>query len=275
MLSLQKKRAGKRVRVKEDKTDFGFQDIPASEKTPRVRALFGDVASKYDLMNDLMSMGLHRIWKRVFVNRLPLHISNLETNGLPGFDCKIIDMAGGTADISLAILRQYPHLNLEITVCDLTQEMLAHGKSKAIDQGKVRGLSWLCANAESVPLPDETFGLYTIAFGMRNITNKDVALREAFRILKPGGWFFCMEFSNVESSILKKAYDLYSFGLLPLMGKVIAKNPGAYKYLAESIRRFPNAEDFQQKIKEAGFKSTGFEKMQGGIVAIHWGQRPA
>ncbi|RZI46035.1 class I SAM-dependent methyltransferase [Candidatus Finniella inopinata] len=244
--------------MKEPLTDFGFEDIPVGEKTGRVRDLFSKVSSRYDLMNDLMSLGLHRCWKKSFVHRLPLQT-----------EFRILDVAGGTGDIALLIQKMYPHLSLQISVVDLTPSMLEEGRDKAVNEGLLKGLEWFCGNAEQLPWPDGTFDIYTVAFGMRNITDKDQALREAWRVLKPGGWFFCLEFSQVTIPSLAKLYDLYSFQVLPRIGQWVSKNEAAYQYLVESIRQFPNQEQWKQNIEQAGFEGVSFENWSGGIVSMH------
>jgi len=248
--------------TKEPLTDFGFEHIPFSEKTERVKDLFSKVAYRYDLMNDLMSLGLHRCWKKSFIHRLPLQPES-----------RILDVAGGTGDIALQLQKAYPHLRLEISVCDLTPSMLEEGRDKAINQGLLKGLDWFCGNAEQLPWPDDSFDIYTVAFGMRNIADKPQALKEAWRVLKPGGWFFCLEFSQVTIAPLAKLYDAYSFRILPKVGQWVSNNQEAYQYLVESIRQFPNQQQWQQDIQQAGFQQVSFENWSGGIVALHWAQK--
>ena len=247
---------------KEPLTDFGFDHIPFGEKTERVRNLFTKVAYRYDLMNDLMSLGLHRCWKKSFIHRLPLHPQ-----------ARILDVAGGTGDIAIQLQKAYSHLGLQISVCDLTPAMLEEGRDKAINQGLLKGLEWSCGNAEQLPYLNESFDVYAVAFGMRNIADKAQALKEAWRVLKPGGWFFCLEFSQVTLSPLAKLYDAYSFHILPKVGEWVSKNQAAYQYLVESIRQFPNQQQWQQDIHGAGFSKVSFENWSGGIVALHKAQK--
>jgi ubiquinone/menaquinone biosynthesis methyltransferase len=213
-------------------------------------------------MNDVMSLGLHRCWKKTFIHRLPLK-PNLH----------ILDVAGGTGDIALQLHKLYPHLQLQVTVCDLTFSMLEEGRHKAINQGLLKNLEWCCGNAEHLPVPDQSIDIYTVAFGMRNITDKHQALKEAWRVLKPGGWFFCLEFSQVNTPILSKAYDLYSFQFLPRFGRWVANNEPAYQYLVESIRQFPNQQEWQTAIEEVDFQNVTFENFSQGVVALHSARR--
>ncbi len=248
--------------MKDDRTYFGFEEVSFSEKTKRVESLFSDVADHYDLMNDLMSFGMHRLWKKSFVHRLPL------TEGQ-----KILDGAGGTGDIAFQIKKSYAHRNLEIVICDLTFDMVQKGRDRALNYGLIEGLQWCCGNAEELPVPENSFDLYTNVFGMRNIGNRSKALKEAWRVLKPGGAFFCLEFSHVDSVYLAKAYDFYSFQALPLIGRWVAKDQEAYQYLAESIRTFPHQKKWQEEIQQAGFQKTQYENWMGGILALHWGYK--
>jgi demethylmenaquinone methyltransferase/2-methoxy-6-polyprenyl-1,4-benzoquinol methylase len=248
--------------MEQRKTDFGFEQVSFKEKTERVKNLFSHVASRYDLMNDVMSLGLHRCWKKTFIHRLPLK-PNLH----------ILDVAGGTGDIALQLHKLYPHLQLQVTVCDLTFSMLEEGRHKAINQGLLKNLEWCCGNAEHLPVPDQSIDIYTVAFGMRNITDKHQALKEAWRVLKPGGWFFCLEFSQVNTPILSKAYDLYSFQFLPRFGRWVANNEPAYQYLVESIRQFPNQQEWQTAIEEVDFQNVTFENFSQGVVALHSARR--
>lgn len=237
-------------------TDFGFKKVKAELKTGLVRDLFANVSSKYDLMNDFMSVGLHRVWKKDFIKQIALRPN-----------MKVLDLAGGTGDIALGLWEDKKYLSPTITVCDLTFDMLQEGKRKANNKGFFK-LNWHNANAEVLPYPDNHFDIVTIAFGLRNVTNKPKAMQEMARVLKPGGKLYCLEFSPVESA-LSSLYDLYSFKILPWIGEVIASNRDAYQYLAESIRTFPNAEDLKHMLQNNGFKSCNFKKMSAGIVAIH------
>lgn len=245
-----------------NQTDFGFEKVSFKEKTLRVKNLFTHVAYHYDLMNDLMSFGLHRCWKKSFIHRLPLNTHS-----------RILDVASGTGDIALQLQKTYAHLQLDITLYDLTFHMLLQGRDKAINNGLLKGLNWSCGNAEQLPFADHTFDIYTIAFGIRNISNRTIALQEALRILKPGGWFFCLEFSKVTLPLLKHLYNLYSFQFLPKIGKYVAQDQDAYQYLVESIAQFPSQDSWKKEIEWANFTKVTFESWYGGIIALHQGQK--
>ncbi len=239
---------------------FGFRDIPAEEKSERVREVFSSVAERYDLMNDLMSAGVHRLWKDAFVDWL---------NPRPGISH--VDVAGGTGDIAFRIAERVRARggSAEITVCDVNLDMLVRGVARA---AKLPGvISWLCGDAESLPLESASHDSYTIAFGIRNVTHIDKALSEAFRVLKPGGRFLCLEFSHVKAPGLDGLYDLYSFEVLPRLGEAVAGDGKAYAYLAESIRRFPSQNRFSKMMASAGFSEVRHRNLSGGIAAIHSG----
>jgi demethylmenaquinone methyltransferase/2-methoxy-6-polyprenyl-1,4-benzoquinol methylase len=238
-----------------DQVSFGYETVDAEEKTRRVGAVFSGVARKYDVMNDAMSGGLHRLWKNSFVNRVKPQ---------PGE--AILDMAGGTGDIAFRLAAA----GAEVTVADINQEMLDVGVERAMERG-VDGLVWSRQNAEGLTYPDRTFDAYTIAFGIRNVTHIDKALAEAHRVLRYGGRFFCLEFSTTEWPGFKEAYDFYSHKLVPQLGKAIAGDAESYRYLIESIRRFPPMHEFEGMIREAGFVRTKVEPIMGGLVAIHSG----
>ncbi|AIL12372.1 ubiquinone biosynthesis methyltransferase UbiE [Candidatus Paracaedimonas acanthamoebae] len=240
-------------------TDFGFQDVDSSEKTNLVTDIFRRVASNYDLMNDVMSFGIHRWWKDQFIQKIA-----------PKKEEKFVDVAGGTGDIALRLLNKSAP-ETDITICDINPAMLEQGRARTIDQGVIKGLQWVCGTAESLPFPNASFDVYTIAFGLRNVTNKESALKEAFRVLKPGGRFYCLEFSKVNHPLFEKAYSLYSFNVIPKIGALIAKDKAAYQYLVESIVRFPSQEELVTMIKEAGFASVSYQNLTQGIVAIHEG----
>jgi demethylmenaquinone methyltransferase/2-methoxy-6-polyprenyl-1,4-benzoquinol methylase len=244
------------------KTDFGFQDVYDHDKPGLVRDLFGEVSSKYDLMNDLMSFGLHRLWKSHFIHKIPAspHM-------------KLLDVAGGTGDIALRFLKENRALNPEVVVLDLTPEMIQAGKDKAYNNNITKGITWQCGMAEDLPFDDNTFDAYTISFGLRNVTDKEKALQEAYRVLKPGAPFFCLEFSKVKGPSAT-LYNLYAMKGIPLLGKMIAHNEEAYQYLSESIERFWGSEMLLNRIKDAGFVSAYNEKMCKGLVAIHVGYKP-
>ncbi|WP_225008323.1 class I SAM-dependent methyltransferase [Novosphingobium percolationis] len=238
-----------------DTVSFGYEEIPSEEKQARVGAVFSSVAKKYDVMNDAMSGGMHRLWKDRFVRRVK-----------PRAHESILDMAGGTGDIAF---RMAPS-GAAITVSDINQDMLDVGMERAEKRG-IHGLEWSCQNAETLSFDDKAFDAYTIAFGIRNVTHIDKALAEAFRVLKRGGRFYCLEFSTTEWPGFAQAYDLYSHKLVPQIGKAIAGDADSYRYLIESIRRFPKMRDFEAMIRTAGFRHTKVEPIMGGLVAIHSG----
>jgi demethylmenaquinone methyltransferase/2-methoxy-6-polyprenyl-1,4-benzoquinol methylase len=240
-----------------DKVNFGDEVVTPEEKTRRVGAVFSSVARRYDLMNDLMSGGLHRLWKDRFVNRVN-----------PRSGERILDMAGGTGDIAFRMVRR----GAEVTVADINVDMLGVGEERA-RQRAIGGLSWKQENAESLSFGDGSFDAYTIAFGIRNVTDIPAALREAHRVLKRGGRFYCLEFSTSDWPGFGKAYELYSDNVIPKVGKAVADDEESYRYLVESIRRFPRAEQFRRMIDEAGFARTAAEPILGGLVCIHSGWR--
>lgn len=248
-----------------ESTSFGFQSVTPAEKTRRVHQVFQRVAERYDLMNDVMSGGLHRLWKKAFVEGLPLSVS-------PPFH--ILDMASGTGDIARRIaqrLLQLGHTQAELILCDLTETMLQEGRQNLLEEFPTLSLKWVCGNAESLPLPDQSVDLYTISFGLRNVTSPEKALAEAYRVLKPGGFFYCLEFSHVTSPFLSGLYEAYSFYLIPQLGAWIANDRPAYQYLVESIRRFPSQKILLRMMADAGFKNSRFQNHSKGIVAIHQG----
>ena len=234
---------------------FGYEDVPPAEKTARVGAVFSGVAKSYDRMNDAMSGGMHRLWKDKFVRRIK-----------PREGEDILDMAGGTGDIAF---RMAPS-GARITVADINQDMLDVGLDRAAQRG-TDGLVWSCQNAETLAFSDRSFDAYTIAFGIRNVTRIDAALAEAHRVLKYGGRFFCLEFSTTTWPGFAEAYDLYSHKVVPRIGQAIAGDADSYRYLIESIRRFPPMAKFTAMIREAGFVQVKAEPILGGLVAIHSG----
>lgn len=242
-------------------THFGYQQIPAKEKAGRVGAVFDSVAERYDIMNDLMSLGIHRIWKRFAIEQCGIR---------PGQS--VLDLAGGTGDLSA---RLAPLVGPEgtIMVADINAAMLEAGRARLLDQGIAGNLSFTQANAESLPFPDQQFDCVIIGFGLRNVTDKLQALTEMYRVLKPGGRALVLEFSQPSTPGLKPLYDFYSFRLLPLMGKIVAKDASSYRYLAESIRMHPNQKDLEAMLQQAGFEDTGYFNLSGGIVALHRGYR--
>ena len=238
-----------------EQVSFGYEEVAPDEKTRRVGEVFSGVARKYDIMNDAMSGGMHRLWKDRFVRRVKPQ---------PGE--AILDMAGGTGDIAFRLADR----GAEVTVSDINQDMLDVGIERALDRG-IDGLVWSRQNAEELTFPDRMFDAYTIAFGIRNVTHIDKALAEAHRVLKYGGRFYCLEFSTNEWPGFKDAYDFYSHKIVPQLGKAIAGDAESYRYLIESIRRFPTMPQFEAMIREAGFANTRVEPIMGGLVAIHSG----
>ena len=238
-----------------DKVNFGDELVSPEEKTRRVGGVFSSVARSYDVMNDLMSGGMHRLWKNRFVAKV---------RPRPG-DC-ILDMAGGTGDIAFRMAAR----GAEVTVSDINADMLEVGQQRAEKRG-IEGLTWQVENAERLSFGDASFDAYTIAFGIRNVTDIRAALHEAHRVLKRGGRFYCLEFSTSEWPGFGKAYDRYSEHVIPRIGKAVAGDEDSYRYLVESIRRFPRMDEFRGMITEAGFKSTSVEPILGGLVAIHGG----
>lgn len=240
---------------------FGFTRVNPAEKTGMVTRVFESVASNYDLMNDLMSGGLHRLWKDTLVRRM---------NPKPGQD--LLDVAGGTGDIALRCFRRTQG-RAHITVCDINPEMLKHGRAKALDQGVMAGIDWVEGNAEFLPFADRSMDTCSIAFGLRNVTRIDQALREAARVLRPGGRFFCMEFSSGVHPALKPLYDAYCLNVLPVLGDFVAKDRNAYQYLAESILKFPPQEALAARMEKAGLSRARWTNLTGGIAVIHEGVR--
>jgi demethylmenaquinone methyltransferase / 2-methoxy-6-polyprenyl-1,4-benzoquinol methylase len=237
---------------------FGFRDVPEAEKEGLVREVFSSVAARYDLMNDLMSAGVHRIWKDAMVEWLN-----------PRAGWKVLDVAGGTGDVAFRIAEMARKSgDVEITVCDINANMLSEGVRRAAEKGE-RTIGWVCGDAEKLPVPDGHFDAYTIAFGIRNVTHIDAALREARRVLKPGGRFLCLEFSKLEVPGLDELYDAYSFKLLPRLGGWVAGDEESYRYLAESIRRFPPQAEFARMIEAAGLSQVKVRNLSGGIAALH------
>ena len=235
--------------------DFGYETISSSEKEGRVRAVFDSVASSYDVMNDIMSLGIHRLWKDRLIRLIH-----------PSSEMHLVDLAGGTGDIAGRFLKNGGQSAM---IIDINVEMMLNGRKRP-DLSSLENLQWVAGNAEHIPVADQTADVVTIAFGLRNVTNRMNALNEAFRILKPGGRFFCLEFSHVRSKPLSKIYDLWS-GLLPGFGQLIAKDSDSYRYLVESIRRFPDQETLSSMFAEAGFARVKCLDLSDGIAAIHCG----
>ena len=252
--------------MREDETsrgvDFGARRVPEEEKAPLVRAVFDSVAPRYDLMNDLMSGGIHRFWKAQLVAWLKPRPGQV-----------LLDVAGGTGDVALGALPrlvvQQAALVPSIVVCDTSEGMLEIGRARALDQGILEGIEWICADAERLPVADRSVDLYTIAFGLRNVTRIDAALAEARRTLKPGGRFVCLEFTPEITPLLQPVYDLYSFHIVPWLGQMVTGNWEAYTYLVESIRRFPRQSELCEMIARAGLDQVKFRNLTGGVAALH------
>ncbi len=246
---------------KQDKffTDFGFKKILSEKKASLVKDVFDSVASKYDLMNDLMSLGIHRLWKKELITMLN-----------PKQTKFLLDVGGGTADIGLAFLKNGGE---KATVLDINEKMLEYGKEKALNEGYVSSIEFIHANAEKLPLDDDSFPCYSTSFCIRNVTDINQALKEAYRVLQPGGKFYCLEFSKVNQEVLAYIYKKWSFNVIPQLGKHIAKDEDSYKYLVESIEKFPSQEIFAEMIRDAGFRNVGYKNLSSGIVAIHFGSK--
>jgi ubiquinone/menaquinone biosynthesis methyltransferase len=250
----------------ENTTHFGSRTVDENAKQGLVRNVFDSVADKYDIMNDVMSGGLHRVWKNELIKLMR-----------PTAGQHLFDVAGGTGDIAFRFLEE-ANKNLStdqdpafVTLCDINNSMLTVGRDRAIDLGITANIDWVCGNAETLPLPDQSVDLYTISFGIRNVTHIDIALKEARRVLKPGGRFICLEFSHVEVPVLDKIYDLYSEHAIPTFGSMITGDRESYQYLIESIRNFPSKDKFKAMIEEAGFKQVTYRSMTAGVVALHSG----
>ena len=242
-------------------TDFGYQQVPVAEKQARVRAVFESVAGNYDLMNDLMSAGTHRLWKRFALSQTGLR---------PGQ--RALDVAGGTGDLAAGMCKQVGDNGLVI-LTDINGAMLAEGRDAMTDRGFVNNVRFSLANAERLPFPDSSFDCVTIGFGLRNVTDKPAALRAMQRVLKPGGQLLILEFSHPVVPGLKPLYDAYSFSVLPWLGKVVARDAASYRYLAESIRKFPKQQELVEMMQAAGLESCKYHNLTGGIVALHRGYR--
>ena len=241
----------------EETTSFGFEEVPADEKTRRVRDVFASVAGRYDLMNDLMSGGVHRLWKDTLIDLLQ-----------PRPGQALIDVAGGTGDVAARFLGAAKQ-QASAVICDASPAMLTAGRQRR----STAPIGWACGAAEALPFADRSFDSYTIAFGLRNVTDIPAALAEALRVLKPLGRFACLEFSQVQLPLLQEAYDKYSFSVLPRLGRVVARDADSYRYLAESIRRFPAQDTLADLVRAAGFERVRVHNLSGGIAAIHSGWR--
>ncbi|MCG5499315.1 bifunctional demethylmenaquinone methyltransferase/2-methoxy-6-polyprenyl-1,4-benzoquinol methylase UbiE [Ectothiorhodospira lacustris] len=242
-------------------TDFGYERVPVKDKVKRVGQVFHSVAGRYDLMNDLMSMGIHRVWKRFTIEVAAAR---------PGQ--KILDLAGGTGDLTSRFSRIVGPTG-QVVLCDINASMLSCGRARLVDEGLVGNINYVQGNAECLPYPDDYFDLITIAFGLRNVTDKNAALRSMLRVLRPGGKLLVLEFSQPTTKPLQSVYDVYSFKALPLMGKMVAGDADSYRYLAESIRMHPDQETLKQMMQTAGFERCDYHNLTGGIVALHKGYK--
>jgi demethylmenaquinone methyltransferase/2-methoxy-6-polyprenyl-1,4-benzoquinol methylase len=243
----------------EDKTThFGFQDVPEAEKAGMVHGVFSRVASKYDVMNDLMSGGVHRLWKDAMMDWLA-----------PRAGQRLLDVAGGTGDVAFRFLKRAA--GTTAVVCDMTEPMLIEGRKRAEAEKMADRLDWVVGDAMALPFPNASFDVYTISFGIRNVTRIADALSEAYRVLKPGGRLMVLEFSHIPNDLLQKAYDLYSFNVIPVMGQVVAGDRDSYQYLVESIRKFPDQEAFASMIRAAGFGQVKYRNLTMGVAALHSG----
>ena len=243
-------------------THFGYKTVNVEEKADKVAEVFHSVAAKYDLMNDLMSGGVHRLWKRI----------TIEMSGVRRGD-KVLDIAGGTGDLTAKFSRIVGSEGT-VVLADINDSMLKVGRDRLMDRGVVNNVRFSQADAQYLPFPDNTFDVITIVFGLRNVTDKDLALRSMLRVLKPGGRLLVLEFSKPANPVLSKVYDTYSFSILPKLGKLFADDSDSYQYLAESIRMHPDQQTLQNMMDDAGFANTDFHNMTGGVVALHRGVKP-
>ncbi|MFQ0993800.1 bifunctional demethylmenaquinone methyltransferase/2-methoxy-6-polyprenyl-1,4-benzoquinol methylase UbiE [Gilliamella sp. BG2] len=243
----------------QEKIDFGYKQVPKQEKVKRVAEVFHSVADKYDVMNDLMSFGIHRIWKKITIEYSSVRKGQ-----------KVLDLAGGTGDLTAKFSQLVGDDGL-VVLADINESMLKVGRDKLRDKGLFKNIEYVQANAEELPFADNYFDCVTISFGLRNVTDKEKALRSMWRVLKLGGRLLILEFSKPQYQILNKAYDLYSFTMLPLMGKIVANDSESYRYLAESIRMHPDQNTLKKMMEDAGFVDVKYHNMTGGIVALHTG----
>ena len=242
----------------EQTTHFGFAEVPEAEKAGRVQGVFNSVASKYDVMNDAMSFGIHRIWKDSMMDWLA-----------PRPGTRLLDVAGGTGDIAFRYLKRAGQA--EAVVLDLTEPMLIEGRKRAEAEALSDSLDWIVGDAMRLPFADNSFDTYTISFGIRNVTRPQEALDEAYRVLRPGGRLMVLEFSHIPNDLMQRAYDLYSFNVIPRMGQVIAGDRDSYQYLVESIRKFPDQESFLKMVQKAGFENTKYRNLTMGVACLHSG----
>ncbi|MBF0123885.1 MAG: bifunctional demethylmenaquinone methyltransferase/2-methoxy-6-polyprenyl-1,4-benzoquinol methylase UbiE [Magnetococcales bacterium] len=247
--------------TEEATTHFGFNNIPVAEKVVRVRHVFDSVSKRYDLMNDLMSLGIHRLWKRYAVHKMRLQPNQ-----------RLLDVASGTGDLARLMMRRMDDRG-QVVLCDINGSMLQQGRHKMTNIGMVAGMTWVQGNAESLPFPDHCFHAVTIGFGIRNVTHMEQAITEMVRVLRPGGQFLCLEFSQLAIPWLQPLYDVYSFKVLPEIGQWVARDRAAYQYLVESIRRFPNQQQFSTLLSKNGLGQVRYDNLSAGIAAIHTGYK--
>lgn len=240
-----------------DTASFGFKDVDKTQKPAMIQGVFESVAHKYDIMNDVMSAGIHRLWKNTFINMLKPHAEMVA-----------LDVAGGTGDIAFRFLEQG---GKSVTVCDLTEGMVKVGRMRALDKGILKNIHWTVGDALNLPIKHNSMDAYTIAFGLRNVTEIETALKQAYGVLKPGGRFMCLEFSHISVPVLDTLYDMYSFNILPKLGEFIAGDAESYQYLVESIRRFPEQQALIDMMHTVGFEHCQYTNLTGGIAAIHSG----